>query len=70
MRDFAPHHRTARDQANRPTLVASILLFRGLELFFFLLGAIGVLSATRPTNLQSNAQARTDAKQGPNKTEC
>ena len=33
MRDFAPHHRTARDQANRPTLVALILHFKGLEHF-------------------------------------
>ena len=33
MRDFAPRLHTACDQANRPTLVASILLFRGLEVF-------------------------------------
>ena len=33
MRDFASRHHTARDQANRPTLVASILLLRGSKLF-------------------------------------
>ena len=33
MRDCAPHHRTACDQANPPTLAASILHFEGLEHF-------------------------------------